>query len=244
MNNKHLEFIKSIAYIMVLVIIIRGGIFELYKIPSSSMKETLLVDDTIFVSKFSYGIGPYSAIIPLPINQRIFFTQPSRGDVIVFKSPNENDPKDKYIKRLIGLPGDKIQVRERVVYINGKAMKLTPNGNFFDKESQKNYERFIEETPEGVKYHVLYDPEIGENLFPNTTPVYEIPQNYYFFMGDNRNNSVDSRFLQNIGYINETRLLGKTQWILWNGSIFENIFKLFSNPRTFLDISSLDNPVN
>ncbi len=243
MSNKHLEVVRSIAYIIVLVIIIRGGIFELYKIPSGSMKETLLVEDTIFVSKFSYGIGPYSTIVPLPINQRIFFKQPVRGDVIVFKSPHDDDPKDKYIKRLIGLPGDKIQVREKVVYINGELMKLTPDGDFFDKGLKKNYERFIEETPEGVKYHVLYDPEVSESSFPNTTPVYEIPQGYYFFMGDNRNNSVDSRFLQNIGYVHETRLLGKTQWILWNGSIFENIFSFFRTQRKFLDIHSLENPV-
>jgi signal peptidase I len=240
MPNKYLETIRSIAYIIVLVIIIRGGVFELYKIPSRSMEETLLVEDTIFVSKFSYGIGPYSAIVPLPIDKRIFARQPKRGDIIVFKTPNQNDPKDKYIKRLIGLPGDKIQLRERVIYLNGEPMKLIRDGNF---NSNQNYERFIEETPEGVKYHVLYDSQIPENAFPNTTPVYTIPEGYYFFMGDNRNNSVDSRFLQNMGYIHETKLLGKTQWILWNGSIFSNILQFFSGERKFLNVDNLNNPV-
>ena len=243
MNNKHLEVVKSIAYVVLLVIIIRGGIFELYKIPSGSMKETLLVEDTIFVSKFSYGIGPYSPIIPLPMTQRIFFKQPKRGDIIVFKSPHENDPKDKYIKRLIGLPGDKVQLIDRVIHINGKPVSLTRDGDFFDKDLNKTYERFIEENPEGVKYHVLYDPEAQENEFPNTTPVYDIPQGYYFFMGDSRNNSIDSRFLQNLGYIHETRLLGKTQWVLWNGSVIENFFKLFTKERTFLNVYNLNNPI-
>jgi len=236
MKNKYIETIGSIAYIIILVIIIRGGIFELYKIPSGSMKETLLIEDTIFVSKFSYGIGPYSAIVPLPIDKRIFAKQPKRGDIIVFKSPIQNDPKDKYIKRLIGLPGDKIQLRDRVVYINGEPMKLTRDGDFHDQELNRDYERFIEETPEGIRYHILYDPQIPENEFPNTTPVYTIPERYYFFMGDNRNNSSDSRFLKVIGYIHDTKLLGKTQWILWNGSILTNLLNLFSGERTFLDV--------
>jgi signal peptidase I len=242
MSSKYLEMVKSIAYIAVLVIIIRGCIFELYKIPSGSMKETLLTDDIILVSKFSYGIGPYSAIVPLPIDKRIFFSKPKRGDIIVFKSPHENDPKDKYIKRLIGLPGDKIQVIDRVIHINGEAIKLTKDGQFFDKDLNKTYDRFLEENPEGVKYHVLYNPELSPSDFPSTTPIYEIPTGYYFFMGDNRDNSTDSRFLQNIGYIHETRLLGKTQFIMWNGSIFTNILNLFRGERTLLDVRALDNP--
>lgn len=231
-----LEHLKSFLYIVTLVIIIRGFGFEIYSIPSGSMKETLLIEDHIFVTKFSYGIGPYSAIVPIPMNQRIFFSKPNRGDIIVFRSPHEDDPKGRYIKRLIGLPGDKIQVIDRVLHINGQPVTLQADGEFYDKDLGKKYEKFIEENPEGVKYTVLYDPEIPEDSFPNTTEVYNVPDGHYFFMGDSRNNSIDSRFLDNIGYIEDIRLLGKAQYLLWNGSIFKNIFNMFSRERKFFKL--------
>ncbi len=229
-----LGHLKSILYIITLVIIIRGVGFELFHVPSGSMKETLLTEDHIFVTKFSYGIGPYSAIVPIPISKRIFFSQPKRGDIIVFRSPYDDDPKGRYIKRLIGLPGDKIQMIDRILYINDKPVNLIPDGEFDDKDLNKKYQRFIEENPEGVRYHVLYDLNCPEEEFPNTTGIYQVPQGYYFFMGDNRNNSIDSRFLKNIGYIQDIRLLGKAQYLLWNGGTFKNIFTLFPGDRKFM----------
>jgi signal peptidase I len=234
-----LEHVKTILYAITLAVIIRGFIFEIFSIPSGSMKDTLLTGDRILVTKYSYGFGPFSTIVPLPIDKRIFFIQPKRGDIIVFRSPHDNDPKEFYIKRLIGLPGDKIQVRDRILYINDKAVKLTPDGQFSDEERNEVLERFIEENPEMVQYHVLYDSKVKEEDFPNTTPVYEVPQGYYFFMGDNRNKSVDSRYLSNIGFVHELRLIGKAQYILFNGSILYNIVHLFRGERTLVDVNKI-----
>lgn len=228
------EHIKTIFYAITLAIIIRGFMFEIFKIPSGSMKDTLLVGDHIFVTKYSYGYGPFSAIVPMPLNKRIFFTEPKRGDIIVFRSPHDNDSKEFYIKRLIGLPGDRIQIKEGIVYINDEPMKRTLVEEF------NGLQKFVEETPEHKKYHVIYDTSVSPDDFPNTTGVYVIPAKYYFFMGDNRNNSVDSRYTENIGYVHELRLIGKTQYVLWNGSIFENIFNLFKGERSLLNVNKIN----
>lgn len=229
-----IEHIKTIVYAIVLAIIIRGFVFEIFKIPSGSMKDNLLVGDHILVTKYSYGYGPFSMIVPIPLNKRIFFTQPKRGDIIVFRSPYDDDPKELYIKRLIGLPGDTLQVKDGVIYINDKPLQQTLSGEI--KDGNKTFKKFLENNPEGINYNVLYDPEYSLSDFPNTTGIYKIPEHYYFFMGDNRNNSIDSRFLQNIGYVHELRLIGKAQYILWNGSIIDNIFSLFAGHRNLINI--------
>jgi signal peptidase I len=237
-----LEHVKTIVYALTLAMIIRGCVFEIFKIPSGSMKENLLVDDHVLVTKYSYGFGPFSAIVPLPIDKRIFFVKPHRGDIIVFRSPHDNDPKKYYIQRLIGLPGDKIQLIDGVVYVNSKPMKQT----FISKITSKSQngtlsilEKMTEETPEKTVYNVFYDPKYEADGFPNTTGIYTIPEHYYFFMGDNRNNSIDSRFPDSIGYVHELRLIGKTQYVLWNGSIISNIINLFKGDRYLVDVNKI-----
>ena len=216
-NNKIVKNIQTIVYALIIAMLIRGCIFEIFQIPSGSMKDTLMEKDHILVTKYSYGIGPFSMIMQLPLTERLFFTKPKRGDIIVFRSPKDDDPKKFYIKRLIGLPGDKIQILDRIIYINGIAMEHVSAGQF-----EEHLNRFIEETPEHKKYNVLYDMKINSDEFPNTTKVYEVPIKHYFFMGDNRNNSIDSRFSDyNIGYVHELRLIGKTQYVIWNGSLID-----------------------
>jgi len=237
-----LEHGKTILYALTIAMIVRGCVFEIFSIPSGSMKENLLVGDHILVTKYSYGFGPFSAIVPIPIEKRIFFKTPVRGDIIVFRSPNDNDPKKFYIKRLIGMPGDKVQVIDRVIYINGKPMEQ----NFVEKidvdnsnGSKSTLDKFVETTPEGRQYDVFYDMNYDSGSFPNTTGIYNIPEGYYFFMGDNRNNSVDSRFTDGIGYVHELRLMGKTQYVLWNGSIIDNLISLFQGERYFVDVNKM-----
>ncbi len=241
-STSWLEHVKTIVYALTLAMIIRGCVFEIFKIPSGSMKENLLVEDHVLVTKYSYGFGPFSAIIPLPIDKRIFFVKPQRGDIIVFRSPHDDDPKKYYIKRLIGLPGDKIQLIDGLVYVNDKPMTQTfiSKVNVKLRDGTSNIlDQMTEETPEKTVYNVFYDPQCKSDAFPNTTGVYIIPEHYYFFMGDNRNNSIDSRFPDSIGYVHELRLIGKTQYVLWNGSIISNIFKLFKGDRFLVDVHKI-----
>ncbi len=241
-SSSWLEHLKTIVYALTLAMIIRGCVFEIFKIPSGSMKENLLVGDHVLVTKYSYGFGPFSGIVPLPMEKRIFFVKPQRGDIIVFRSPHDDDPKKYYIKRLIGLPGDKIQLIDKMVYVNNKPMTQT----FISKVESKlqdgtaiALDKFIEETPEEIVYDVFYDPKYDSDAFPNTTGIHTIPEHYYFFMGDNRNNSVDSRFPDSIGYVHELRLIGKTQYVLWNGSIISNIANLFKGDRYLVDVNKI-----
>jgi signal peptidase I len=213
--------VKTLCYALFLALIIRGIVFEIFVIPSSSMKSNILINDHLLVTKYSYGIGPFSFLIPLPLQERIWFREPKRGDIIVLRSPDDDDDKKYYIKRLIGLPGDKIQLIDRVIYINDKACLQQPLGTFSD--GGIILQKYLETNPEKFSYEVLYDHQKNEQFFPNSTPLYTIPKGYYFFMGDNRNNSIDSRFSQGIGFVHQLRLLGKAQYILWNGSLFDLI---------------------
>lgn len=235
-----LSNIKTIVYALTLAMVIRGCVFEIFSLPSGSMKENLLVGDHVLVTKYSYGFGPFSAIVPLPLSKRIFFKKPERGDIIVFRAPENNDPKKYYIKRLIGLPGDKIQMIDRMIYINGRAIEQ----KFLSKVEVEAYkgikielDKYLEETPERKQYNSFYDSKYEAGAFPNTTGIYVVPKGYYFFIGDNRNNSVDSRFKDGLGYISELKLIGKAQYVLWNGSIISNLLNLFRGDRYLIDVN-------
>ena len=198
------SFFKTMAIAIICATIIRSFIYEPFHIPSSSMKSNLLIGDYIFVSKFSYGYSTYS--LPLSLNLfsgRVFATKPQRGDVIVFKLPS--NPKINYIKRLIGLPGDKIQVVDGQVLINEKLVAKEYIDDFVDSDGTK-IKRFAETLPEGRRIKVL-------DQFPDTsqdnTGVYVVPEGHYFMMGDNRDNSQDSRFLSSVGYVPEQNLVGR-----------------------------------
>ena len=181
------------------------------------MKPTLLDGDYIFTSKYSYGYSRYSFPLGLPVfDGRVMAETPVRGDVIVFRQPH--NPSINYIKRLIGLPGDNIQMKDGILHINDVAVPKKRDGIFVDEDSygnRKRVARFIETLPNGVSYTVL--DEDTDGLYDNTQ-VYIVPEGHYFFMGDNRDNSADSRVLESVGYVPDENLVGKAQVILLSSS--------------------------
>ena len=229
------EFIKTIVYALALAGLIRTLLFQPFWIPSGSMKDTLLIGDFLFVNKFAYGYSKHSCPWSLcPFTGRIMASEPDRGDVIVFIHPEDGVV---YIKRLIGLPGDQIQVTDGIVSINGKEAKQTPmadfeevlalqgpmgsrprcaNGNVaFDAICKK--QRASEELPGGVTHNVL---NIGNGPGDNTL-VYNVPAGHYFFMGDNRDNSQDSRFPRQsggVGFVPFDNLVGRADRIMFSSA--------------------------
>ncbi len=217
-------FLKTLLAALLLAGIVRSFFFEPFHIPSGSMKPSLLIGDYIFVTKYSYGFSRYSFPFGFKIfSGRILKTEPKRGDIIVFRLPS--DPSVNYIKRLIGLPGDKIQMRQGVLHINGQKVEKTADGVFVDEQNGENVElkQFIEELPEGKQVLTL---DQSEHMPQDDTGVYEVPAGHYFMMGDNRDNSQDSRFLAQVGYVPEENLVGKASiiffsnekptWQFWN----------------------------
>lgn len=227
-----LELVKSLSIAIVLALIFRSFAFEPFYIPSGSMKPTLLVGDYVFVSKYSYGYSRYSFPFGFDFfeGRAMEGRQPQRGDVVVFKLPT--DTSINYIKRLIGLPGDTIQVQDGVLYINGEAVTKRRIANFREEVNGQEIEipQYVETLPNGVWYRVLdEDPEGGLD----NTGVYTVPPKHYFFMGDNRDNSQDSRVMNHVGYVPEENLLGPTNLIFFSttSSLFQ-FWNWFSGLKT------------
>lgn len=213
------ETIRTIIYAVLIAVVIRTFAYEPFKIPSESMLPTLMIGDYLFVSKFSYGYSRHSFPFSLaPISGRIFEEVPERGDVAVFKKPI-GEPVD-YIKRIMGLPGDKLQMINGVLFINGKAVKRERVEDYVDHDRYGNARQiaqYRETLPSGRTYLTL-DTTI-QGLMDNTD-VYSIPEGHVFGMGDNRDNSTDSRFLAHVGYIPMENLVGRAEIIFMslNGS--------------------------
>ncbi|MDC3143653.1 signal peptidase I [Pelagibacteraceae bacterium] len=213
-KNSSLDWFKSnflsLFYAILIAIIIRTFFFQAFFIPSSSMEPTLLVGDRIFVSKFSYGYSKHSFPFSLPlINERVLFSEPERGDIIVFKTP-ENLRID-YIKRLVGLPGDKIQMIDGILHINDipvKRKKIRSETKLINNGQIRNVLVYEETLPNNISYEVL---DMGNTRADNTSEIF-IPEDSYFFMGDNRDNSKDSRF---VGSVPKNNLVGKAQIIFF-----------------------------
>ena len=224
--NEVVEIVKTVVYALLIALFLRVLFFQPFTIPSASMDPTLLEGDYIIVSKYSYGYSKNSIPFSPPLFKgRIMDRKPDRGDIIVFKLPR--DGHIDYIKRLVGLPGDRIQVTGGVLHINGKAVPrkalppvMVDSGYGFTR----NVERYEETFPNGKKF-ITYD--FGPDGDVDNTGVYVVPEGNYFFMGDNRDNSLDSRVPSEIGvgYVPAENLVGKARIIMLSWNKGASLFK-------------------
>tara|TARA_B110001452_G_C15113418_1_gene388137 strand:+ start:160 stop:894 length:735 start_codon:yes stop_codon:yes gene_type:complete len=213
-KNIIIDNVKTLFYALIIAVLIRSLLIQPFYIPSSSMEPTLLVGDRLFVTKYSYGYSkhsfPFSAAI---LNKRIIFTEPKRGDVVVFKTPADN--RTDYIKRLLGLPGDVIQFIDSNLYINKSEIlksRVSKNDIIYCGSRIINVFTFQEKLPSGKSYTSVYLKD-----FPyQNSDIFTVPKDHYFFLGDNRDCSKDSRFLSSVGYVHKDNLVGKAQFIFFS----------------------------
>ncbi len=225
MNIKNflIENTKTLFYALIIATIIRSLLIQPFYIPSSSMEPNLLVGDRLFVTKYSYGYSKHSFPFSPPIfKDRLLFNEPKRGDVVVFKTPADN--RTDYIKRLIGLPGDKIQFIDSNLFVNNSEVlksRISKEDVIFCGDKIIDVFTFEEILPNGKKNKTVY---LKDYSFQNSD-VFNVPKDHYFFLGDNRDCSKDSRFLTSVGYVHKDNLVGKAQFIFFSsdksiGSIF------------------------
>ncbi|MDA0901972.1 MAG: signal peptidase I [Proteobacteria bacterium] len=214
------SFTKTLAAAIIFAAIVRSFLYEPFHIPSSSMKPTLLIGDYIFVSKYSYGYSKYSFPFSLNLFEgRIFEDSPQRGDAVVFRLPT--NPSINYIKRVIGLPKDRIQMRDGQLYINDKAIEKAYIDEFID-QNQTAIPRFKELLPNAKEVMVL---DQYSNSPQDNTGIYYVPEGHYFMMGDNRDNSQDSRYLTQVGFVPKENLIGKANIIFFSAN--DSIWKFW-----------------
>lgn len=210
------DTMRTVIYAVIIALIIRTFAFEPFNIPSASMEPSLLIGDFLFVSKYAYGYGGTGTFMGLiPFSGRIGGHEPQRGDVVVFKWPQDNSTD--YIKRLIGLPGDSVQMREGILYINGQPVerdrlaKALPVGSTPSPDTATDY---LEHLPQGPTHFIRKSPVIDPL---DNTDVFIVPPHHYFFMGDNRDNSADSRAPHGgVGFVPEENLVGKAELIFFS----------------------------
>ena len=223
-KNIIIENAKTLIFALLIAIVIRSLIIQPFYIPSSSMELNLLVGDRLFVTKYSYGYSKHSFPFSPPIfKNRIFESLPERGDIVVFKTPSDN--RTDYIKRLIGIPGDTVQFIDGNIYLNNNQILKTlikNNDKVYCGSQQISVSTYREKLPNNKSYIVAYRNDIS---YLNSDK-YLIPENHYFFLGDNRDCSKDSRYLSEVGYVHRDNLVGKAQFLFFSsnsreGSIFE-----------------------
>jgi signal peptidase I len=223
------DTIKTVIYAVLIALVVRTVAYEPFNIPSGSMVPTLLVGDYLFVSKFSYGYSRYSLPFGLPLfSGRIFFHPPERGDVIVFKLPTDNSTD--YIKRVIGLPGDHIQMRGGNLYINDQLVQRKRTEDYLYREGNGAViplAQYIETLPNGRQHLII---KMGDNGPLDNTPVYDVPPGDYFMMGDNRDNSQDSRVLSAVGYVPAENLVGRAEFIFFSADGSARLWEIWKWP--------------
>ena len=220
-----IDNLKTLAYALIIAILLRSLFFQPFYIPSSSMEPTLLVGDRLFVSKYAYGYSKHSFPFSPPIyNQRIFSKEPIRGDLVVFKTPSDN--RTDYIKRLIGLPGDSIQFVNGDILLNKKKIKrkkIKASHNIRCGNMNLSVNFYEETLPNGIKYKAVYN-SIGTL---KNSDEYIVPKDHFFLLGDNRDCSKDSRFLSDVGYVKKLKLVGKAKLIFFSNDTKKNSFLKF-----------------
>lgn len=214
-ENAMYELVKTIVIALVIALGIRTFAFEPFSIPSGSMMPTLLVGDYLFVSKYSYGYSQHSFpgnIVSYP--GRFFYDAPERGDVAVFKKPN--DEHIDYIKRIIGLPGDTVQVMQGQLFINGESVKRYLKDSFQSTGrlgQSVTFQRYLEEMP-GERHHDIIEKSDDQPL--DDTPAYRVPEGHLFVMGDNRDGSQDSRVMDIVGFVPVENLVGRAEFLFFS----------------------------
>ena len=224
--------VKTLIWALLIAVLIRSLLFQPFYIPSSSMEPTLLVGDRIFVSKYTYGYSKHSfPFSPNISDERFFSKEPKRGDLVVFKTPADN--RTDYIKRLIGLPGDTIQFIEGELFIND--VKIERNkienkknircGNFLLETNT-----YIETLPNGLQHLVTYKKK---GSLQNSKK-FNVPLNHFFLLGDNRDCSKDSRYLDSVGYVNILNLVGEAKIIFFsNDTNISSLLKFWNINKSF-----------
>ena len=227
-----LELVWIVVQALLIALVVRTLLFQPFNIPSGSLVPTLLVGDYLFVSKYSYGYSKYSLPLGLPLFEgRIMASEPKRGDIAVFKLPK--DSKTDYIKRVIGLPGDRIQMIDARLYINGQETQRTalpPYHTIDDFGRPADVPHYMETLPNGVSHEIIQ--KNGDSGYWSNTPVYTVPPGHYFMMGDNRDNSQDSRVLSEVGYVPFENFEGRAEIIFFSIDENASAWKLWEWPST------------
>jgi signal peptidase I len=229
-QNSVYETVKTIFFAGIIALGIRSVAYEPFSIPSGSMIPTLQVGDYLFVSKYSYGYSQYSfPLTMVPFQGRLDSHSAARGDVVVFRKPHNEDID--YIKRVIGLPGDTIQVKDGRLYINHKIVQRTYIDDVEVKTppsfKKETYKRYTETLPEGYKHEII---EKSDHEFLDNTPEYVVPENHYFMMGDNRDGSQDSRVMSEVGFVPFDNFVGKAQNIFFSVDDDYQIWQIWKWP--------------